>query len=87
VNEQCAEFLVVMREWPVPQPVAEFVSVARFDQFFERAETVAKAYGACVEGKQVQIMITEYGNDGVTQFSHKTQCFQGLWSTIDEITG
>ena len=73
MNKQRTELLVIVRKWPVAQPVAKFVGVAGIEQLLESAETIAEAHGTRVEGKEVQIMIAEHGNDGFAEFSHIPQ--------------
>ena len=75
MNKQRTELLIVMREWPVAQPVAEFICISRPEQFLEGAEAVAEAHRTRMKGKKVQVMIAQYGDYGVAEFSHETQCF------------
>ena len=68
----------------LPQPVQQFVAVRRIQNLVERIALVhtSKAFG---QRQQVQIVVAEHADGGITQISDGPQHGQRIRSAIDQI--
>ena len=70
---------------PVAKPLAELFSVSGVQQFHQRPEASAESQYARLECQEVKVVISEYGNHGVTQAFDEAQSLERFWTTIDKV--
>ena len=56
-----------MCEWPVAQPIEQFITVCCFENFLQRLETITVPDLRCCERQQVQVMVAQNGDNRVAQ--------------------
>jgi len=71
-------------QFPVAQPMQQFFTVGG-RQHFDEGVSLAQAAIAFGQGQQVQVVIAEHADGGITQRFEKAQQRQRVGATIDQI--
>lgn len=74
-----------MQQWPVSQPVDEFIAVGRGEYGVEGVPVLTLAQSVR-GGDQVQVMVAKDADRAIAQSAHEAQRLEGFFTAIDEVT-
>jgi hypothetical protein len=73
MHEQRIQVFRVMGERPMAKPLDEFIDVRGIERLGQRVESAGQGHGLLRDRQQMQVVVTEYRDNGVPERLHEAQ--------------